>query len=315
MPRISIVVPVFNELRETVQELVRRVSAATERITTDYDIILVDDGSSNDGWEVICSLAAVNQHIHGIRLARNFGQHVAITAGLDHAKGDWVVVMDSDLQDRPEVIPELYAKVQEGFDVVFVNRAQRTDPRFYRVLAMCFYRLLNFLSGGEYNRLQGNFSIVSANAVRAFRQLREPTRFYGGLLRWIGFKQTAITAVHGIRFAGQPVYNFTKRVTLAFNLIIGFSTRILYISIILGLLMALASLLMATYVIAFALAHPELPVPGWPSVMTAVVFTAGVTNITVGFTGIYVGKIFEQTRSRPLYIISQTTAGAGLANE
>ena len=309
MPRISVVAPVFNEVRDTLNEFVRRVSAAIEPITSDYEIILVDDGSSNEAWEVICSLAATNSDIHGIRLARNFGQHVAITAGLDQADGDWVVVMDSDLQDRPEVIPELYAKAQEGFNIVFVNRAQRPESRFYRFLAMCFYRILNLLSGGEYNRVQGNFSIVSANAVQAFRQLREPTRFYGGLLRWVGFEQTSITAVHGARFAGQSGYNFIKRFKLSFALIVGFSTRLLYLSIVLGFLMALTSFGMAAYVISHAIAHPELPVPGWPSVMTAVVFTAGVTNVMVGLIGIYVGQIFEQTKARPLYVIGAQTGG------
>jgi dolichol-phosphate mannosyltransferase len=310
MPRISVVAPVFNEVRETLNEFVRRGSAAVEAITIDYEIILVDDGSRNETWEVICSLAATNEHIRGIRLTRNFGQHVAITAGLDHADGDWVVVMDSDLQDRPEVIPDLYAKAQEGFDVVFVNRAQRPEARFYRWLAGGFYRILNLLSGGEYNRLQGNFSIVSANAAQAFRQLREPTRFYGGQLRWVGFKQASITAVHGARFAGQPGYDFIKRLKLSFALIVGFSTRLLYLSIVLGLLMALASFVMAAYIVARTLLHPELPVPGWPSVMTAVVFTAGVTNVMVGLIGIYVGQIIEQTKARPLYIIGARTDGA-----
>jgi len=309
MPRISVVAPVFNEIRATLNEFVRRVSAAVEPITGDYEIILVDDGSHNEAWEVISSLGAVNPRIRGIRLARNFGQHVAITAGLDQADGDWVVVMDSDLQDRPEVIPELYAKAQEGFNVVFVNRAQRPESRFYRFLAMFFYRILNLLSGGEYNRVQGNFSIVSANAVHAFRQLREPTRFYGGLLRWVGFNQASITAVHGVRFAGQPGYNFIKRLKLSFALILGFSTRLLYLAIVLGLLMALASFVMAAYVVSETLAHPELPVPGWPSVMTAVVFTAGVTNVMVGLIGVYVGRIFEQTKARPLYVIGAQTGG------
>jgi polyisoprenyl-phosphate glycosyltransferase len=309
MPLISVVTPVFNELRQTLHELVRRVDAAIETITHDYEIILVDDGSRNDAWEVISSLAMVNAHVRGIRLARNFGQHAAITAGVDQAAGDWVVVMDSDLQDRPEVIPELHAKAQEGYDVVFVNRAQRAEPWLYRVLATSFYRILNLLSGEEYNRLQGNFSIVSAHAVKAFRQLREPTRFYGGLLRWVGFNHTSITAVHGARFAGQPSYNFVKRLEFGFGLIVGFSTRLLYMSIILGLLMALASFVMAAYVVAKTFAHPELPVPGWPSVMTAVVFTAGVTNMSLGLTAIYIGRIFEQTKGRPLYVIGCQTGG------
>jgi dolichol-phosphate mannosyltransferase len=138
--------------------------------------------------------------------------------------------------------------------------------------------------------------------------LREPTRFYGGLLRWVGLKQASITAVHGVRFAGRPGYDLFKRLKLGFALILGFSTRLLYLAIVLGLLMALVSFVMAGYVISKTLAHPELPVPGWPSVMTAVVFTAGVTNVMVGLIGIYVGQIFEQTKARPLYIIGARTS-------
>jgi len=322
MEQISVVAPVYNELRETLYEFVSQVNEVLSKITGDYEIILVDDGSENDAWKHISALAASDRHVRGLRLARNFGQHVAITAGLDHADGDWAVVMDADLQDRPAVIPDLLAKAHEGYDAVFVDRQQRPESLLYQGLAATFYRLLNMLSGQEHNRLHGNFSIISAAVVRAFRSMREQTRFYGGMVRWMGFKQTSIVSKHGTRFAGPPAYDITKRFKLAFDLTVGFSTRILYTSIILGSLMAMSSFGMAAYVVARTLAHPELPVPGWSSVMTAVMFTAGVTNVMVGLTGIYIGKIFEQSKSRPIYILKQTaglpleiTAGVSLFKE
>jgi dolichol-phosphate mannosyltransferase len=307
MPEISVVAPVYNQRAETLAELVRRLSISISAVTEDFDIVLVDDGSVNDAWMVISNLARTDPKVRGFRLARNFGQHVAITAGLDHADGNWVVVMDADLQDRPEVIPELYAKAQEGYDVVFVNRAQRPESFIYRMVAAFFYLILNALSGQDYNRLQGNFSIVSANAVRAFRLLREPGRFYGGILRWVGFRHGSITAAHAARDAGQTSYSFIKRVRFAVHLIVSFSTRLLYMSIVLGLLMAFVSFVMAGFIIVDKFLYPDYPLQGWPSVMTAIFFTAGVTNVAIGLTGVYIGQIIEQTRGRPLYVVASTT--------
>jgi glycosyltransferase involved in cell wall biosynthesis len=308
MPHISVVAPVYNQTTETLLVLTQRLSASISPITEDFEIILIDDGSLNDAWAKIRDIATHNRHVKGLRLARNFGQHVAITVGLDHANGDWVVVMDADLQDRPEVIPELYAKAQEGFDVVFVNRVRRFEPIVYRTIAAAFYLVLNILSGEKYNRRQTNFSIVSTNAVRAFRSVRDPTRFYGGILRWVGFKHGSISAQPGARPAGTSSYSMIRRARFAFDLIVGFSTRLLYISVAFGLLMAIASFVMAGFIVAEKLLNPDYPLPGWPSVMTAVVFTAGVTNVAIGLLGIYIAKILEQTKDRPLYIVADATS-------
>lgn len=308
MPHISVVAPVYNQSPKTLLELTQRLSASISPITEDFDIILIDDGSLNDAWTEIRDIATRNRHVKGLRLARNFGQHIAITVGLDHANGDWVVVMDADLQDRPEVIPELYAKAQEGFDVVFVNRVHRPEPIVYRTIATGFYLVLNILSDQEYNRHQSNFSIISARAVRAFRSLREPTRFYPGMLRWVGFKHGSISAQHGARHAGTTSYSRIRRARFAFGLIVGFSTRLLYISIALGLLMTIASFVMAGFIIAEKIMNPNYILPGWPSVMTAVFFTAGVTNVAIGLIGIYIAQIIQQTRARPLYIIADATS-------
>jgi dolichol-phosphate mannosyltransferase len=308
MTEISVVVPVYNQPRETLVELVRQLSASLSMITEDFDIIFVDDGSINDAWSTISDIASRNPRVTGFRLSRNFGQHIAITAGLDRADGNWVVVMDADLQDRPEVIPALYAKACEGYDVVFVNRVRRPESLLYQFTTACFYRLLNLLSGQEYNRTQGNFSIVSAEVVRAFRRLREPTRFYGGMLRWVGFKHGSIDAPHGVPHGGRTTYSFRKRIRFAVSLIVGFSTRLLYVSIALGLAMALVSFAMAAFIIAEKLLYPDYPVQGWPSVMTAVVFIGGVTNVTIGLMGLYIGQVLQQTRDRPLYIVASSTA-------
>ena len=307
MPHISIVVPVFNETPDMIRELIRRVDKAVTGITQDYEIIFVDDRGNADVWEFIASTSRHDTKVKGIRLARNFGQHVAITAGLDRAYGDWVVVMDSDLEDRPEVIPELYAKAREGYDVVFVNRMQRRVSWLYRLSTRSFYRMLNALSGQEYNALQSNFSILSAKTVNAFRGMRERTRFYGGIVRWIGFRQASISAVHGDLRSGKPGYNLFRRARFAIDLIVGFSSRLLYISIAVGILMAITSFAVGTYVVIQKLLTPEEIMLGWPSVITAILFTGGVINIAIGFLGLYLGRMFEEVKGRPLYLIDGST--------
>ena len=303
MPHISVVSPVYNEASVTLNALVQRLASALTPITDDYEVILVDDGSRNDAWNSICELSFANPKIKGIRLARNFGQHSAIAAGLDNSAGSWVVVMDSDLQDRPEVIPELYRAAQDGYDVVFVNRAERPESLSYRILAATFYRVFNFLAGEEYQRRQGNFSIIGSNVVQALRALPDRDRFYGGTVRWLGFRQKSIVARHGERHSGKPTYSLRGRFRFALRLILGYSTRLLYVAIVLGLLMAVLSFAMAAEIVLYKLTNPERPVPGWPSVMTAVFFTAGVTNIMLGLIGLYIGELVERSKGRPPYIV------------
>jgi dolichol-phosphate mannosyltransferase len=275
-------------------------------ITRDFEILLVDDGSSNDAWQTISALARQSPHVRGIRLLRNFGQHPAISAGLDLANGDWVVVMDSDLQDRPEIIPELYTKARQGHDVVFVNRLRRPEGAIYLFLSRIFYYALNLLAGQSHNRLQGNFSIISRTAVTAFRAVPDRDKFYGGTLYWLGFPAATIQAGHGSRFSGKPSYNFGGRLRLAWRIIIGHSTRLLYLAVAVGVLMALTSFAMAGWVILAKLRHPSSPIPGLAAVVTAVFFTAGVTNIMTGLIGIYLAELFSWSKGRPRYLIGQT---------
>ena len=250
MPYISVVAPVYNQPPEVLFELIRRLSTAISAITQDFEILLIDDGSKNDAWAGILEIAAVEPRVKGLKLSRNFGQHAAISAGLDHVRGRWAIIMDADLQDRPEVIPELYAKAQEGYDVVFVDRAQRPESAVYRFIATCFYVMLNALSGQKYNHLQGNFSIVSRSVVDALRLMPERTRFYGGMVRWVGFRQTSIAARHAASHGGDTGYSIRKRIRLAGAILVGFSRRLLYISIAIGLLMAVVSFTSAGVIVA-----------------------------------------------------------------
>jgi len=305
MPHISVVSPIYNEAALTIQTLVERLVRTLTTITEDYEIILVDDGSNNNAWDVIHAISVDNPKVKGIRLARNFGQHSAIAAGLDGVSGDRVVVMDSDLQDRPEVIPELYRAAEAGFDVVFVDRAARPEGPVYRFLAAAFYKIFNFLAGENYQRKQGNFSIISRDVVKALRTVPDRDRFYGGTVRWLGFRQTSIAASHGERFHGKPTYSLRGRFRFALQLILGYSTRLLYVAIALGIVMSLISFGLAIDIVIYKLSNPHLPVPGWPSVMTAVFFTAGVTNVMLGLIGIYIGDLVERSKDRPRYIIQK----------
>ena len=308
MPKISVVSPVYNELEVTLTALVDRVAVAVASIPLELEIVLVDDGSRQETWDAIFDLCRQRPDVKGIRLARNFGQHAAIAAGIDQATGDWVVVMDSDLQDRPEVIPRLYHKSREGYDVVFVSRELRPESAFYRLLAFVFYRTLNFLSGQYYERRQANFSILTRQVVEAFCRVPDRDRFYGGVVRWLGFRTSLINAQHGERQYGKTTYDFRGRLRLAFRIIFGFSSRLLHTSIVAGLLMAVLSFGAAIVIVMDKIIHPSLPVPGWPSVMTAVFFTAGVTNVMLGLVGVYVGNLFEQSKRRPIYVVAQTAA-------
>lgn len=306
---LSVVAPVYNEQPETLRELVRRTVAAVSPLVPVFEIVLVDDGSRNDSWATIMALSRETPQVRGVRFARNFGQHAAISAGIDHARGRFIVVMDCDLQDRPEVIPALLAKAREGFDVVVVNRQRRPEGRVYLFLSAIFYAVLNFLAGASYNRLQGNFSIISAEVAQAFRSVPDRDKFYGGTIRWLGFPTTTVDAPHGERAFGRSAYNLRGRFRFAWRLIIGYSTRLLSLATIFGVIMALLSLVMGFVIIIDKLAFPDKPVPGWPSVMTAVFFAAGITNIMLGLIGIYLGELVNWSKGRPRYVVSQRTTG------
>lgn len=303
MTHLSVVAPVFRE-EGNVAEFCRRVSEALASITDDFEIILVEDGGGDGSWAAIRQQAARNRRIKGVRFTRNFGQHYAITAGLDMADGDWTVVMDSDLQDRPEVIPELYAKAQEGYDVVFVARQDRPESWLYRVAQGLFYKAFRYLVGSEYDPKHGNFSIISRKVLNDFRSLHENLRFYGGILFWLGYPRASIAAAHGRRHAGRSVYSLGKRLQLAGSIIIAHSDRPLRFSIGIGFTMASLSFTYGLYIIVRAL-FGNVAIQGWASLIVSIYFIGGMLMLVLGIIGIYVGKMYNETKQRPLYVVAE----------
>lgn len=304
MTTLSVVAPIYNE-GSLVSEFVKQVVENVTKITSDYEILLIDDGSLDNSWEFISSESQRNSRVKAFKLSRNFGHHYAITAGLHNSTGEWVVVMDSDLQDRPEVIPDLYKKAQEGFEVVFVSRRERPESSIYLLFQKTFYFFLRILSGIKFDSRQANFSIINKKVVEAFIKFPEHARFYGSTINWLGFKRSSINARHGERYSGKPSYTLRKRLSLAADIIISFSGRPLRIGISIGLLMSLTSILLLTWILLGKFTW-GFEILGWPSLMATILFTGGSILIVLGILGIYLSEVFQEVKSRPLYIVSET---------
>jgi dolichol-phosphate mannosyltransferase len=304
VPHISVVAPVYRE-EANVAEFCRRVSNAVSSIAPDFEIILVEDGGGDGSWQKICEQSSADPRIKGLKFSRNFGQHYAITAGLDVADGDWTIVMDSDLQDRPEVIPDLYAKAQQGYEVVFVARQDRPETRRYRLLQRIFYAGLRHLAASDYDPEHGNFSIISRKVLKDFRSLKEQLRFYGGIIFWLGYPHASIPAAHGRRYAGHSVYTLKSRLRLAASIIIAHSDRPLRFSVALGFVMAFLSFLYGIYIIIRALLG-TIVIEGWASLIVSIYFVGGLIMMVLGIIGIYIGKMYNETKHRPLYIVADS---------
>ncbi|MBY0577893.1 MAG: glycosyltransferase family 2 protein [Burkholderiales bacterium] len=305
MPHISVVIPVY-KAENCLDELYARLKAAIEPISGDFEILLVEDCGGDRSWDLIGELAKKDPRVKGLQFSRNFGQHYGITAGLDHAGGDWVVVMDCDLQDRPEEIPRLYAKAQEGFDVVLARRGHREDPFLKRLASWAFYKIFSYLSDMEYDGQTGNFRIISKKVVKSFRLMREQLRFFGGLISWAGFASASIDVRHAERFEGKSTYTFKKLMHLATDTIIAYSDKPLRLSIRFGFTISFLSFLYGLYIVYHALFHGAA-IMGWSSLIVSLYFLGGIIISILGVIGIYLGKTFDEAKRRPLYIISHTT--------
>ena len=305
MTHISVVIPVY-KAEGCLHELYRRLRAALEEITQDFEIILVEDCGGDRSWDIIQDLARQDKRVKGIQFSRNFGQHYGITAGIDHASGDWIAVMDCDLQDRPEEIPRLYKKALEGFDVVLARRGKRKDSVGKRVTSWIFYKLFNYLSGLNYDGQVGNFRIISRKVVDNFSLMKEQLRFFGGLVEWMGFPSASIDVQHAERFEGETTYNFKKLRKLAIETIIAYSDKPLKIAIKLGFMLAIISFLFGIYIL-FKKMYYGSPVTGWASMIVSLYFLGGIIIGILGIIGVYLGKTFDETKKRPLYVITRTT--------
>lgn len=306
---VSVVVPVYG-CREALFELHRRLVESIGTITDSFEIVLVDDCDPQNSWEDIQKICAQDQRVVGIHFSRNFGQARAITCGLDHAKGDWVVVMDCDLQDPPEAIPRLYAKAQEGYDAVFVRRINRKDKSSTKFLSRSFYKVYEYFTDGTYDASISNFSIASRQVIDAYCSMREHNRGYTTFIKWLGFKQTAIDVEGQERYAGESSYTMRKKLHMAFELITSQSVKPLKLAVTIGFSIALIALVFLIVLLVHKIVHPDVAV-GWTSTIGAVFLMGGLNIAFVGVVGLYVGNIFEETKHRPLYIVKTILNGKG----
>jgi polyisoprenyl-phosphate glycosyltransferase len=308
---LSIVSPVYRA-EKIIPTLVRRIAESVQQITFDYEIILVDDGSKDDSWGAIAAISAQNPKVVGIKLSRNFGQHHAITAGLDCAKGEWVVVMDCDLQDQPEEIPRFYEKAMEGYDVVLGRRYQRQDTFMKRLSSKVFYETLGYLAGFEYDSTVANFGIYNRKVIDSVVSMRESIRNFVLMIQWVGFRQAKIDITHASRFEGESSYTFLQLVNLALNIALSYSDKPIRLVIQIGALIALTSFLFALSIL-YRYFTGGVSVLGYTSLIFSIWFLSGCIMMTLGVIGLYVGKTFEATKQRPIYIVQQKINGSATA--
>jgi glycosyltransferase involved in cell wall biosynthesis len=304
LPEIAVIVPIYNG-RPMLEELCRRLLASLGSITSNFVILLIDDAAPDDPWPLICELGRSDRRIKGVRLSRNFGQHYALTAGIDVARARWYVIMDCDLQDAPEDIPLLYAKVIEGHDLVAGMRRKEGHSMIKRLSSRLFYGLFRVLSGIQLDWSVGNFRIFSDRVADGLRSMREQMRFLPASFEWMGFNPVYVDLPHHERGRGHSSYTFGKLFKLATHTILAHSQTPLKIVAGFGFVMSLI-----TFAIAFVFFSRALvfgtEVIGWSSLFVTMLFIGSVQIALMGILGIYIGKTFEETKGRPLYFVRDT---------
>jgi dolichol-phosphate mannosyltransferase len=302
---LSVVIPCYDE-EEVLGETMKRLSGFCSALQNlDVELIFVDDGSSDSTRDILKTFASEDPRIKLIGLARNFGHQIAVTAGMDAARGDAVVLIDADLQDPPEVIHEMVAKWREGFDVVYGTRTERPgESAFKLATARGFYRLLNRLSDVPIPMDTGDFRLMSRHVVDTLRAMPERDRFVRGMVSWVGFRQTALPYRRAARFAGESKYPLRKMLDFATDGILSFSTKPLQLSVALGMFSASLAFVGIVYALFLRL-FTNIWVEGWTALMIAVLFIGGVQLISVGILGEYVGRIYNEIKHRPLYVVQE----------
>lgn len=306
-PTLCVLIPVYNEA-ESLPHLIPRVFAALADLPARVHLLLVDDGSRDGSGERMAELAENDSRIGYLRLARNFGKEIAMSAGLDHADADAVVILDADLQDPPELIHELWKHFQAGYDNVYGVRTSRDGESFLKkVTAAGFYRVIDRMSRTPIPRDTGDFRLLSRRAVLALRQLRERNRFMKGLFGWVGYKSIGVPYQRAARVAGTSKFNYWKLWNFALEGITSFSTVPLRLATYVGALTAAAAFIYGAVVIVKTLAYGEA-VRGYPSLMVVMLFLGGIQLIALGMIGEYLGRLFEESKMRPLYLLADARA-------
>ena len=303
VPDISVVLPVYNE-QAGLFELHRRVAEVLVAQGWQYEIILVNDGSRDESWQRILELGNADRRVVGINLSRNFGHQLAITAGVDFSRGATVVVMDSDLQDPPELIPELHAKFRQGFDVVYAQRRTREGETWFKeITAKLFYRVIRRMTTIDIPVDTGDFRLMSRRVVDDLKRLHEQSRFVRGLVTWVGYNQAPVFYDRNRRYGGATKYPISKMMKFALDGITGFSSQPLRLASHVGLFFAFASLTLMAFLMLYKIAGGQGILPGWTSLAVAVLFLGGVQLLAIGILGEYIGRIYEEVKQRPLYLV------------
>ena len=308
--RLSIVIPLLNE-EANLALLHERLCAVMDKLGCQRQIIFVDDGSTDQSARIIGDLAGKDSTVTGIEFSRNFGHEAASTAGLDHADGDAVVLMDADLQDPPELIEQLVARWREGFDVVYAIRRDREgESLFKRCTAWAFYRILNLMSEVEIPRDTGDYRLMDRRVVAGLKQCRERARFIRGLVAWTGFKTSAVEYDRPSRHGGQTKYNPLKLLLLSLDAAVGYSILPLRLATALGFTVTLVSLVLACIIIVQKL-FMEIQIQGYALLASGLFFLGGVQMLLLGVLGEYIGRIYRESQARPLYIIRKRSGEGG----
>jgi dolichol-phosphate mannosyltransferase len=300
-PTYSLVIPVYNE-HETIPTLFERVRAVIDGFDAAAEVVLVDDGSVDDTWRMLGELHARDARFKVLSLSRNFGHQVAVTAGLDHARGNAIMVLDGDLQDPPEVLPALIERWKEGFDVVYAVRTKRKENIFKRMAYALFYRLLKQLSALDIPLDSGDFCLMDRKVLAAMKMMPERNRFVRGIRTWVGFKQTGYTYERDRRFAGGSKYTFAKLVALAYDGIFSVSTLPLRLAVHVGFALSAAALAGAAWVL-YEKIFRGIALVGWASTMTVMALLGGFILSTLGMIGEYVIRIYQEVKQRPIYLL------------
>lgn len=300
---LSVVSPVYG-CESCLEQLVERVKAAVAPTGLTLEILLVNDGSPDGSWNRIVELTALHPEVRGLRLSRNFGQHYAIAAGIEHARGEWVAVMDCDLQDLPEELPRLLEAARAGHDVVFAQRTERRDPPLKRLASFAFFKLLSYLTDVPQDHSTANFGVFSRKLIDTVNRMPEADRCFPLMVKWTGFRTALVQVEHASRESGNSGYSLGKLLRLATNIVLSYSDKPLRLVVRLGLVFSLLAFVIVLSSIYLYMAG-DIAVAGFTSIVASIWLLGGIMIFCIGITGLYLGRLFNAAKARPYYVVSE----------
>jgi dolichol-phosphate mannosyltransferase len=304
--KVSVIIPCYNE-HEVIAVTHERVKRVLIENFSDHEILYINDGSKDNTLEIIGGIAKSDPKVKVLSFSRNFGHQPAVTCGIHHCTGDVAIIIDADLQDPPELFPEMVARYQEGFNVVFGMRKNRKGENFFKkITAKLFYRFINWLSEVKLPLDTGDFRLIDRKVIDAFCSMKESRKYIRGLISWIGFKQTPIYYERDARFAGETKYTLSKMIKFATTGMLYFSNKPLKLAMSLGFVSIAVGLILSVYVIISKFSHWTAAIPGWASTLIIIIFFGGVQLLTIGVMGEYIGGIFDEIKGRPEYIVGES---------